>query len=157
MKIGIMSDSHDHKENIRKAVDCFNDEKVELVIHAGDIVAPFTVQEFKNLKAPMKAVFGNNDGERIGLSKVFDIHVHPLELTLDDKKIVVMHEPFEINALQKSGVFDVIIHGHTHKKIIDGRRDSLIINPGETCGWFSGEGSVVVLDTAEMDARLIEL
>ena len=157
MKVGIMSDSHDNKENIRKAVSCFNDESVDMVIHAGDIAAPFTIQEFKHLNADMKAVFGNNDGERLGLSKVFDIQVQPLELTLDDKKFIVMHEPFMIEALQKSGFFDVIVYGHTHKMIIDGRRGPLVINPGETCGWFNGKGSVVVLDTESMDARHFEL
>lgn len=157
MKVGIMSDSHDNKENIRKAVERFNEESVDIVIHAGDIVAPFTVQEFKHLNADMKAVFGNNDGERIGLNKVFDIQIQPLELTLDDKKFIVMHEPFMIEAVQRSGFFDVIIYGHTHKKIVDGRRGSLVINPGETCGWFTGKGSVVVLDTESMDVRQFEL
>ena len=157
MKIGILSDTHDNKDNIRKAVALFNSESVDIVLHAGDIVAPFTIQEFKNLKAEMKIVFGNNDGERLGLSKVFNIQVQPLELTIDNKKIIVMHEPFKVDALQKSGFFDVIIYGHTHKTVIDGRRDSLIINPGEVCGWLTGKGTVVILDTTSMEVNTIEL
>ncbi|NIO23209.1 MAG: YfcE family phosphodiesterase, partial [Candidatus Aenigmarchaeota archaeon] len=43
MKIGIMSDTHDQTRRVRKAVDIFNKEKVELVIHCGDIIAPFTL------------------------------------------------------------------------------------------------------------------
>ena len=50
--IGIMSDSHDHMDAIKTAVDVFNQAEVELVIHAGDIIAPFTVKEFKKLKSP---------------------------------------------------------------------------------------------------------
>ena len=40
MKIGIISDSHDHVDNIRRAVSVFREASVELVIHAGDIVSP---------------------------------------------------------------------------------------------------------------------
>ena len=69
MKIGIISDSHDHRDNIIKAVKYFNDENVGMVIHAGDIVSPFTEKEFKKLESKMKAVFGNNDGEKFGLKK----------------------------------------------------------------------------------------
>ena len=62
--IGIMSDSHDHMEAIKDAVKVFNSANVDLVIHAGDLIAPFTVNEFKNLQSPMEAIYGNNDGER---------------------------------------------------------------------------------------------
>ncbi|HCL90984.1 MAG TPA: YfcE family phosphodiesterase, partial [Candidatus Atribacteria bacterium] len=49
MKIGIISDTHDNLPKIKKAVGIFNREKVELVLHAGDFVSPFTFLEFKNL------------------------------------------------------------------------------------------------------------
>lgn len=42
MKIGILSDSHDHRENIRKAVDFFNKEEVEQVIHTRKLCEWFT-------------------------------------------------------------------------------------------------------------------
>jgi hypothetical protein len=40
---GIISDSHDNRNNIRKAVDIFNQKDVCLVIHAGDFIAPLEV------------------------------------------------------------------------------------------------------------------
>jgi putative phosphoesterase len=69
--IGIMSDSHDNLPAIREAVQFFNEAKVELVIHAGDMISPFVAKEIKNLNAEFKAVFGNNDGERDGLRHFF--------------------------------------------------------------------------------------
>ncbi|MCK7489623.1 MAG: metallophosphoesterase family protein [Anaerotruncus sp.] len=42
-----------------------------MVVHAGDFVAPFTAEELRNLRAPVKAVFGNCDGERAGLARAF--------------------------------------------------------------------------------------
>ena len=68
VKIGIMSDSHDNINAIKRAVEIFNEEKVEAVFHAGDFIAPFVVPlALKNLKCDLYGVFGNNDGERIGL------------------------------------------------------------------------------------------
>ena len=69
--IGIMSDTHDNLEAIRKAVEFLNAQKVSLVLHAGDYIAPFTVNEFKKLSCPFVGVFGNNDGERKGLLRSF--------------------------------------------------------------------------------------
>jgi len=156
MKIGIISDSHDHKENIIKAVRCFNDESVDLVIHAGDIVAPFTIKEFKKLKSKMTVVFGNNDGERLGLSKVFDIQVPPIELTLDHKRFVVMHEPINLTALKKSNYYNVIIYGHSHNPIVE-KGETIVINPGESCAWLTGKATIAILDTTSMETRIIEL
>ena len=37
MKIGIITDSHDHRANLRKAVEIFNNANVDKVLHAGDL------------------------------------------------------------------------------------------------------------------------
>ena len=50
MKVGIMSDSHDHLINIRKAVEIFNEAGVGFILHAGDFVAPFVANELQKLK-----------------------------------------------------------------------------------------------------------
>ncbi len=42
--IGILSDSHDNLDAIKKAVNLLNKKKVDLVIHAGDLISPFTAQ-----------------------------------------------------------------------------------------------------------------
>ena len=52
--IGIMSDSHDNLDAIRKAVDAFNEAEVDLVIHAGDMISPFTSKEIKKLNLIIK-------------------------------------------------------------------------------------------------------
>jgi predicted phosphodiesterase len=40
--IGIMSDSHDNVDAIRKAVRLFNTKDLDITIHAGDLISPFT-------------------------------------------------------------------------------------------------------------------
>lgn len=49
MKIGILSDSHDNMPKLARAVELFNEEKVELVLHAGDLVSPITANELIRL------------------------------------------------------------------------------------------------------------
>lgn len=49
MRIGAMADTHDNLPMIRRAVEAFNAEQVELVIHAGDIVAPFALRPLDEL------------------------------------------------------------------------------------------------------------
>jgi len=149
--IGIMSDSHDNIPNIRKAVEIFNQASCRLVIHAGDIVAPFAAQELKNLRCPVRAVFGNCDGEKDGLSRVLqefgEIKPAPLKFTFENLNFLVSHHPVEAETWPEA---DVIIFGHTHRSQVnrDGRR--LIINPGEACGWVKGVATAAILDPATM-------
>jgi putative phosphoesterase len=69
MRIGVLSDTHDHLGYLRRAVDALRDLQVELVLHAGDYVAPFVVNELQRLPCRVLGIFGNNDGERIGLTR----------------------------------------------------------------------------------------
>lgn len=69
MLIGLISDTHDCFPMLDKVVEKLNKENVGLVLHAGDYVAPFTVIKFRELKAKLIGVFGNNDGDRELLKK----------------------------------------------------------------------------------------
>ena len=163
MKVGIMSDSHDHLFNIRKAVEIFNDAGVGYVLHAGDFVAPFVANELQKLKCPLLGVFGNNDGERIGLQnrlKSFgaEVKVQPAFIELGGKKFVVIHENDLADSLAESGKFDVVVYGHTHKSDIrKATNGCLIVNPGEVCGWLTGKPTIAILDTETMEVKLVEL
>ncbi|MBI5573373.1 MAG: metallophosphoesterase [Elusimicrobia bacterium] len=160
MLIGIMSDSHDNMNAIRKAVDFFNKKNVEIVLHAGDIISPFTAQEFSKLKMKFAGVFGNNDGDKPYLLERFEnigkLRQDFFEIELDGKKVVVMHQPKFIDQLQKSTNYDVVIYGHTHE--IDIRKNSnLVINPGECGGWLTGRSTVAILDTTNLTPEIIDL
>ena len=67
MKIGIISDSHDDVANVNKAIDIFIEKKIRSVIHAGDIISPPIIKEFKRLTddgVSFFGIYGNNDGEK---------------------------------------------------------------------------------------------
>ena len=59
MKIGIVSDTHDHVERTAKAVAALVEGGAEVLIHCGDITNRAIVLECGGL--PSYYVFGNND------------------------------------------------------------------------------------------------
>ena len=101
MKVGILSDSHDDMGAIARAVAVFNAEGVLQVLHAGDIVSPFTFELFRDLHAPLGGVFGNNDGDRLLLRErsAGALHVQPHFVTLDGLRGVIVHEPPLVKSL----------------------------------------------------------
>jgi len=158
MRIGILTDTHDNMPAIAKAVGIFNDAEVSHVLHAGDLVSPFVSIPLKTLNMEFTAVFGNNDGERIGLSNVFKGRIHraPHAIEIGGKKILLMHEPDNLDALVASGRFDAIIYGHTHEADIrEGK--TLVINPGEACGWLKGNRTIAIWDLASGDVQIMPL
>ncbi|MHA1130098.1 MAG: metallophosphoesterase [Candidatus Helarchaeota archaeon] len=165
MKIGIISDSHDHIENIRKAVQFFNDQKVGYVFHAGDIISPFIAPlAFKELKAKLILVFGNNDGELLFLKQKFneigaEIQGNSFSIELEGRKIALFHtlDTQMVDALLNSGEFALIITGHTHQATIKKTKKTLLVNPGETCGYLTGNSTIAIVDLDKMEAELITL
>jgi uncharacterized protein len=161
VKIGIISDTHDHLPRVRQALEIFQREGVGRVLHAGDLCSPFVLLEFKKLGLPFTAVFGNNDGEWLGLTQLArelgEVHKGPLALPLDGRRIALMHEPVFIDALADSGHFDLIVFGHTHD--LEERRTggTLVVNPGEACGFLRLRATAMVCDLADLRVRTLEL
>lgn len=159
MKIGLIADTHDRLEKIDKAVAFFNSSKLDLVIHAGDFVAPFTVRCFADLKYPMVGIFGNNDGEKKGLIKAFKeiAKIHEPPYIFKDKKrsIIVVHMDEDLSVLLEK--HDIVVYAHTHQYEIKKEKNKLLVNPGECCGYLSGMSSVAILDTDAMDVNVFQL
>lgn len=128
MKIGIISDTHDDLDSMRLAIRIFKREQISFVIHAGDFVFPGVVDELRNLKNAlpelrMVGVLGNNDGEKVILFKKFIEIGGELKADFDDREISgsrfgIYHGTSENlrEAAIRSGIYDVFIHGHTHKR-----------------------------------------
>ena len=156
-----MADSHDNLESIEKAVKVFNQEQVDLVLHAGDLISPFTAQIFQNLESQFLAVFGNNDGERHGLRRAYEnlCYLEDFkEFELGNRPIALMHGSNQtiVEAISCSGKYEVLVRGHTHKvEIIEG--ETLVVNPGETCGYLSGNQTVVLMDSDDLNYQVINL
>jgi putative phosphoesterase len=163
MKIGIMSDTHDRLDAVEKAIDFFNREGVEHVLHAGDLVSPFVAPKFAKLKAKLHYVWGNNEGDKEFIRVKFgEIGITPIgnfaALELGGRKIALLHGTHEeiVGALLRSGAYDVVVRGHNHRaEIREGK--TLLVNPGEVCGYLTGRMTVAVLDSASLKAKVFDL
>jgi len=47
---------------------------------------------------------------------------------------------------ESSGLYDYVFFGHTHEVVFRQHGKTLIINPGEACGWVRGIASCVLLE-----------
>jgi putative phosphoesterase len=165
MLIGAISDSHDNLPQIEKAVQALNNQKVGLVLHAGDYVAGFVIPKFKALNCKLIGVFGNNDGDHELLKKRFSetnnctIHDRFTTETIEGYRVALLHghETELLNAIIDSESFDAVIHGHSHNMGIERKGKTLSINPGELCGYLTGKPTVAILDTDKNVAKIIEL
>jgi putative phosphoesterase len=163
MIIGAMADTHDRLDAVDKAISFFNSRKVTDVLHTGDLVSPFVVPLFSKLKAKLHFVWGNNEGDHDFIKVRFaDIGITPLgdfaALQLGGKKIALLHGIHEeiVDALVKSGHYDLVVRGHNHKaEIIEG--ETLVVNPGEVCGYLTGHQTVALIDLQEMHGQIVEL
>jgi len=165
MLVGAISDTHDNLPQIEKAVKYLNDQKVGLVLHAGDYVAGFVLPKLKQLNCKLIGVFGNNDGDHELLKKRFSettnctIHERFTALTLDGYRIALLHgeETELLNVIVNSGYFDAVIHGHSHNSNVEKMGKTLAINPGELCGYLTGKSTLALLDTVKQEAKIVEL
>jgi putative phosphoesterase len=163
MIIGAMSDSHDRLDAVGKAISFFNSQQVTDVLHAGDLVSPFVAPLFSKLKAKLHFVWGNNEGDHDFIKVRFaDIGVAPLgdfaALQLGGKKIALLHGIHEeiVDSLVGSSRYDLVVRGHNHKaEIIEG--ETLVVNPGEVCGYLTGRQTVALIDLQEMHGQIVEL
>ena len=165
MLIGAIADTHDNLPMVEKAVKKLNDAKATLVLHAGDYVAPFVIPKFKALNARLIGVFGNNDGDHELLKKRFsectncEVHDRFAAINADGFKIALLHgDNMELlDALISCGGFDAVVHAHSHVSGVTLKGRTLVINPGEACGYLSGKCTMALLDTVKHEAEIVEL
>jgi putative phosphoesterase len=158
VRIGVVSDTHNHLPNVRRIVELLNRAGVERVVHTGDITQAKTLEALGGLRAPLVVVFGNNDVEREALGAAaarhgFTLGERGLELAHAGRRIVVVHDPRELAA---RGDFDLALHGHTHRLTVEREARRLVFNPGECAGHMAGYNAVGVVDLADLQVELLK-
>ena len=161
MKIGIISDTHEHIVNIEKAKKAFTERGASPVIHLGDYCAGPTIRALAGTK--LIGILGNNDGDPLRIEKNFsqigaDFRWDFCVLEFDGLKIACYHGtvPEITDALIRSKQYDVVLFGHTHEVRNETVNGTLALNPGSVHG-FEKVGTVAILDTALRSAEIIEL
>ena len=161
MILGVVSDTHNHLSNVEKIIDLFNEQKVEKVIHTGDITQAKTLSKFSRLNCPLYGVYGNNDLQEVGLKEItekngFKFKDPPFLVKLGGRKIVILHEPENIEKIiSQERSIDLIVHGHTHRYRYEELKGVKIFNPGESAGMFKGKNAIGLVDLSNLNTKRI--
>jgi uncharacterized protein len=134
MRIAIVSDTHSRYETIEKVLKRIDRERVDLILHCGDIEDSEAVWLFP---PNTHFVFGNCDSDRASIRlAVHGVGANLYEplgrMEIDDKSIAWLHGDDKrlLQSATNSGEFDFLFHGHTHvaaDNMVDRTR---VINPG---------------------------
>lgn len=158
MKIGVLSDTHDNKQNFQTALEAYRQLGITQLLHLGDMTSPPTAQLTEGFR--MVYLTGNMDRDPIGLrNTVLDLHpdnqiVDRYESDLEGLSIVAVHGHREppVEELAGSGKYDLVLTGHTHRRRDEMVGNTRIINPGALGGveWESRSFCVLDLETGEV-------
>jgi len=161
MLVGVVSDTHNNIRSIKSIISIFNKEKVDYVIHTGDITNAASLRKFSELNCQLVGVFGNNDRNESGLKEVckefnFSFQEPPFLLNLHNKRIAIFHEPDSIEEyISKNSNIDLVLFGHTHRYKKETKNKVLYFNPGESAGFFEGKNSLGIVDLDNLEVKRI--
>ena len=163
MKIGILSDTHNHRHNTEIALATLRERGVEHLIHCGDVTTPEIVYLFAGW--PVTVVLGNMDTARADLQAAArQIGAMPpapsREIEIDGVWIGVTHghDSSLLHKMMISGKYAYLCCGHTHRRQDEFRRPYSVrlINPGALGGSQPQTRSAAVLDVTTGALEFIE-
>lgn len=162
MKIGILSDTHDHLHNLETALERLRAEGVERILHCGDVCKPGMIQALEDFDVWIAQ--GNMDCH-LGLAQVVENEIGPGRLawlhrpTLDGYPVAMVHGDNEeaLHNLITSNQYAYVFHGHTHRRRDQTIGRTRVINPGALGGTRRQSRSFCILDLETGEIRFFEL
>ena len=144
MKLLVASDIHGSAFYCRKLMERYEDERPEKVILLGDILyhgprnplpegyMPSEVAAMLNsIKSEILCVRGNCDSEVDQMVLDFPIMAEYAIFYIGSRMVYVTHgHTLNEDNLPMIHKGDILIHGHTHLKIMEDRGEFIYINPG---------------------------
>lgn len=120
MRIGVISDTHGLLR--AEAVDALRG--VARILHAGDVGEAAILDQLGQL-APVTAIRGNidNSGPCAGLPETEWVEV-------EGCNIYMLHDVHALDLDPVAAGVQVVISGHSHKPLIERKKDVLYFNPG---------------------------
>lgn len=144
MKVAIISDVHDNIPNLKKVLDYCAKNKIERIICCGDLASVETLEYLNdNFEGNIYFTFGNMDNDYLKnyffknnefrKTKIFKKEGG---VEIDKYKIAIVHFPRIAKGLCRSGRYDFVFYGHTHKPWEETINDCKMLNPGNVAGQF---------------------
>lgn len=142
-KVAIFSDSHDNIQGLTAALAAANSAGAEILLHCGDLCAPFMLARMaQNFSGAIHVVFGNNDGDGRLLQTIAAQHPHLNlhgiyhELTVGNRQLAMIHYPEPAKRIAQSSQLDLVCYGHNHQKHHEQIGRCHLVNPGELLGMY---------------------
>ncbi|TLN17232.1 metallophosphoesterase family protein [bacterium] len=161
--IGVLSDTHNHTANLRKALEIFERRGVSTLIHCGDVTTLATLEWLADFRVIY--VYGNGDYTS-GEMREMLLRYHPENYAgltfggdLQGVSIAAAHGhiPGSIETMARSGEYDYVFHGHTHRRRDERIGRARVINPGALGGLHREERSVCLVDLASGQVEFVLL
>ncbi|HEX9563254.1 MAG TPA: metallophosphoesterase [Gemmatimonadaceae bacterium] len=162
MLLGLLSDTHDRLPAIDGLIRDMMARGVGMVLHAGDFCSPFALRPILENNVTLAGVFGRNDGDHEGLRAYaasglgIELFESPHSMEVSGQTILLVHDIGDV-APRSIEQHSVVVHGFTHREEMKTRGDTLIVNPGEGCGWLYGPPSAAILDLDNRRVEFIQL
>jgi len=162
MRVGVLSDSHDRVPAIAEFARLFREAGVGIVLHAGDYCSPFSLSPLLAADLPLAGVFGRNDGDHEGLlaeaAKGMGTEIYDSPHSVDGSgvRLRLSHDLSDV-AERSVDAHAVVIHGSSHIKQCRMSGTTLLLNPGEACGWLFGVPTAAVLDLETLKVDFLTL
>jgi putative phosphoesterase len=163
MKIGLLSDTHNHLTNLQKALATFQLENITHLVHCGDLTAPETAAALGGFQ--VIHVVGNGDFPSGEIRRIL-LDLNPLnssgiQYTGEFEGVPIAavhgHQPHQVDSLVASGQYRYIFTGHSHRKSDKTRGSTRILNPGALGGLKSEEWSACIFDLGIGQARFFTI
>ncbi len=161
MKIGILSDTHDQRENLETALTVLRSQGISVLIHCGDLTSPGIAALFSGFR--VIHVRGNGDTQPAAILQELrganpdSVSLAVYKGRLGGKNLAAVHghHPGSLEELTSSGAYDYIFHGHSHRRRDVRIGSSRVINPGALGGKKDEARSFCILDL-ESDTLTIQ-
>jgi len=171
MKIAIISDVHNNLVNLKKVLDYCAKENISSIICCGDLASLETLDFLNdNFNGKIFYTFGNMDNDQLKDHELADrykktrLFTNYGETEITGFKIAFVHYPDKAENLCRTGKYDFVFYGHTHKPWISsakaadyqGPRNCTMLNPGNVAGEIYPP-TFAVWDMDKNDFQLINI
>jgi putative phosphoesterase len=165
MKIGVVSDSHGHIDNLRRAVKSIHAAGAEIIVHLGDdyddvkafstqagtliIQVPGVFSTYYQEPAIPNRIIEQWEGVRVLLTHTPEAHKHDLPNDLKPEEVVA-----------KGGV-SLVLFGHSHIPVVRKEGEVVWVNPGhlkdDDKKGYPPTYALLEITGAEIRVRIVDL
>ena len=138
MKLGILSDIHDHVWNLAAALPAL--AGCDALLCCGDLCSPFVVHQLgRGFGGPIHVVFGNNDADLFRITAnarqypQLALHGEFFRGEFAGRRVAMNHFDFIAREIAREG-WDLVCFGHNHTFEITRAGGCLLVNPGAVMG-----------------------